>query len=209
MTLRHFAATTSAAALAMGLTLVATVAAQDTTTPLAVKTAKVTVDGTSNVHDWTASTATVRVTRAKLAAGVGGPGFWDAVVKPGAVEAFEVTIPAAKLTSPRSGLDKNMHKALNVEQHPDILFRLKGLTAKAGTPGAFTATGTLRVAGVDKDVSLDITLGRSAQALVVKGTTKLLMTDFGIEPPSALFGTVRSAPEVTISFQTVLSSPLT
>lgn len=208
MTLRHFAATTSAAALAMGLTLVATASAQDAA-PLAIKTAKVTVDGTSNVHDWTASTATVRVTRAKLAAGVGGPGFWDAVVKPGAVEAFEVTIPATKLTSPRSGLDKNMYKALKTDQHPDIVFRLKGLTAKAGTPGAFTATGTLRVAGVDKDVSLDITLGRSAQALVVKGTTRLLMTDFGIEPPSALFGTVRSAPEVTISFQTVLSSPLT
>lgn len=208
MTLRHFATTTSAAALAMGLTLVVTASAQDPT-PLAVKSAKITIDGTSNVHDWTASTATVRVTRAKLATGVGGPAFWDAVVKPGAVEAFEVTIPAAKLTSPRSGLDKNMHKALKVEQHPDIVFRLKGLTAKAGTPGAFTAAGTLRVAGVDKDVSLDITLGRSAQGLVVKGTTKLLMTDFGIEPPSALFGTVRSAPEVTISFQTVLSSPLT
>jgi polyisoprenoid-binding protein YceI len=208
MTLRHLAATASAAALVLGFTLVPSASAQDTAAPLTFKTAKVTIDGTSNVHDWSASTTAVRVTRATLAAGVGGPSFWDAVVKPGAVEAFEVTIPATKLTSPRSGLDKNMYKALKTDQHPDIVFRLKGLTAKAGTPGAFTAAGTLRVAGVEKDVNLDVTLGRSSQGLVVKGTTKVLMTDFSIEPPTALFGTVRSAPDVTISFQTVLISPL-
>lgn len=209
MTLRHLTTTTAALALAMGVTFVATAAAQDTTAPLAIKSAKLTIDGTSNVHDWSASTTAVRVTQAKLAAGVGGPSFWDAVVKPGAVEAFEVTIPATKLTSPRSGLDKNMYKALKTDQHPDIVFRLKSLTPKAGTPGAFTAAGTLRVAGVEKAVDLDVTLGRSTQGLVVKGTTKVLMTDFGIEPPKALLGTVRSAPDVTITFQTVLSSPLT
>lgn len=204
MTRLHLTAT--AAALVLGVTLAPPAAAQSTALPLSIKTAKITIDGTSNVHDWSASTTQVRVTRATLAAGVDGPSFWDAVVKPGAVEAFDLTIPATTLSSPRSGLDKNMYKALKVDAHPDIAFRLKRLTAKAGTPGAFTAAGTLRVAGVDKDVTLDVTLGRSAQGLVVKGATTVLMTDFGIEPPTALFGTVRSAPEVTVSFQTVLSS---
>lgn len=206
MTRTLITSTFTTTCLLLGTLLVLPAAAQDA--PFAFSKATLTIDGTSNVHDWSASTTSMRVTHAKLAAEAGGPSFWDAVVKPGAIEAFDVTIPATTLTSPRSGLDKNMYKALKTDQHPDIVFRLKGLTAKAGTPGAFTAAGALRVAGVEKDVNLDVTLGRSSQGLVVKGTTKVLMTDFGIEPPSALFGTVRSAPEVTISFQTVLSSPL-
>lgn len=202
MTFRIITATTITAACL----LAGAATAQDA--PLTVSKATVTIDGTSNVHDWTASTSNVRVTRAQVAPDVRGASFWDAIVKPGALQAFEVTIPAASLTSPRSGLDKNMHKALNVQQHPDITFRLTSLSA-ASTPGAFTAVGTLKVAGVEREVELALTLGRSGDALVVKGTTDLLMTDFGIEPPKALLGTVRSSPKVAVSFQTVLASPLT
>ena len=211
MTHRRFAFTSTilAAAIATALPLLpANASAQDAGGPqLAFKSAKVTIDGTSNVHDWMATSSTVKVARAKVADAAKGAAFWDAVIKPGAIETFEVAIPVTTLTSPRSGLDKNMYKALNAEQHKDITFRLTKLTAKP-TPGAFIATGILRVAGVEKEVNLDVTLGRAAQALVVKGTTDLLMTDFGIEPPKALLGTVRSSPKVTISFETVLTSPM-
>src|SRR2546426_8663118 len=40
---------------------------------------------------------------------------------------------AARLTSLREGLDKNMHKALQVKKHPDILFRLAPLRAAFGS----------------------------------------------------------------------------
>ena len=50
-----------------------------------------------------------------------GPVSWDGVLKPGAIEAFEVAVAAGKLTSPREGLDKNMYKALKVQEFPDIL----------------------------------------------------------------------------------------
>jgi hypothetical protein len=102
--------------------------------PLAIDTARVTIDGTSNVHEWTASTTKVRVTRAQLGATVAGSEFWEHALKPGGVETFEIAIAAATLTSPKEGLDKNMHKALKVEQHPDITFRL--LRFEAGQAGA-------------------------------------------------------------------------
>lgn len=209
MTFRQLASMTFAGALVTGLALTSvTTSGQTTPAPLALNTAKITINGTSNVHDWAATTATVRVTRVQLAAGVAGPSFWDAVMKPGAVEAFEIAIPAGRLTSPRSGLDKNMHKALKVPQHADITFRLVRLTANTATPGAFTGVGMLKVAGVEREVSLALTLGRSGQNLVVRGTTDLLMTDFSIDPPTALLGTVRSSPKVAVSFETVVSSPL-
>src|SRR5688572_14110541 len=72
--------------------------------PLTIDAARITIAGTSNIHAYTASTTAVRVTRVALAGGVAGPAFWDAVVKPGALEAFEVAIPAAQLSSPKEGL---------------------------------------------------------------------------------------------------------
>ncbi len=210
MTLRHIAATTLAATLALSVSLFSVPALAQATAdaPLALSKAKITIDGTSNVHDWTATTSTVRLAQAKVSVDAKGAGFWDAVVKPAAIETFEVVIPVTTLTSPRSGLDANMYKALKSDQHKEITFRLESLTPKA-TAGAFTAAGVLRVAGVERDVTLDITLGRSGQNLVVRGTTEILMTDFGIDPPRALLGTVRSSPNVTIKFETVVSSPLT
>src|SRR5439155_23013081 len=87
-------------------------------TPLAIDSARVTIAGTSNIHAYTASTTAVRVTRAQL--GIDGPDAWANVLKPGAIEAFEVAIPASTLTSPKEGLDKNMHKALKVQEYADI-----------------------------------------------------------------------------------------
>ena len=175
--------------------------------PLGIDTARVTIAGTSNIHVYTASTTTVHVTRAALAGDVAGPEFWAAILKPGAVEAFEVAIPAAQLSSPKEGLDKNMHKALKVQEHADITFRL--LRLEPGEAGALKAHGVLRIAGVERNVALDLTAERRGTNLAVKGKVDLLMTDYGIKPPTAMLGMLKTDPKVTVTFETVLSVPLT
>ena len=176
--------------------------------PLAIDTARVTITGTSNIHPYTASTTTVRMTGVALGTAVAGPGFWDALVKPGGLEAFEVAIPAAQLTSPKEGLDKNMHKALKVQEHPDITFRLTALE-RAATAGALKARGILRIAGAERDVVLDLTTERRDATLTVKGKLDLLMTDYGIKPPTAMLGMLKTDPKVTVTFEAVLGVPLT
>jgi polyisoprenoid-binding protein YceI len=183
-------------------------AAPQAARPLTIDTARVTITGMSNIHAYTASTTTVRVTLVSLSSAVAGPGFWDAVVKPGALEAFEVAIPAAQLTSPKEGIDKNMHKALKAQEHADITFRLTGLEPGA-TAGALKARGVLRIAGVERDVILDLTTARHDATLTVKGKLDLLMTDYGIKPPTALLGMLKTDPKVTVTFETVLAVPLT
>jgi len=37
------------------------------------------------------------------------------------------------------------------------------------------------------------------------GSQELLMTDFGIDPPTAVFGTIRSKDEIRIEFDVTLS----
>ena len=177
--------------------------------PLAIDSARVTIAGTSNIHDYTATTTTVRVTRARLATQTGA-GFWENALKPGVVEAFEVAIPAASLTSPKKGLDENMHKALQVKAHPDIVFRLLRLEPRSGAADALRGVGVLRIAGVEREVSLDITTERRDSTLSLQGHVQLLMTDFGIKPPTAMLGMLKTDPKVTVTFETVLTTiPLT
>ena len=209
MRLRHLVLAFLGIALPMTATNAAGPAQDTPALPLGIETARVTIAGTSNIHAYTASTTAVRITRAQLSSALAGPNFWDEIVKPGALEAFEIAIPAAQLSSPKEGLDKNMHKALKAKEHADITFRLSRLVARDGVPGGLKAIGTLRIAGVEREVVIDITAKRGDSTLVVKGELPLLMTDYGIAPPKAMLGMLKTDPKVTVTFETVLKVPLT
>lgn len=170
--------------------------------PLGVASSTVTVTGTTNVHGYTASTTAVRVTSARTGAFDGD--LWALVEKPALVEAFEITIPAASLHSTKDGIDKNMHKALNVTAHKDITFRVKSLEPR-GAAGALRALGSLTIAGVTKDIALDLTAKRAGANLSVAGELPLLMTDYGIKPPKAMMGMMRTDPKIVIRVELVLA----
>jgi len=198
----------AAALLAAGSCLAARLAAL-ADIPLAMDSAKVTIAGTSNIHEYTASTTKVRVTHARLGASLEGAEFWENALKPGAVQTFEVAVAAGTLTSPKEGLDKNMYKALKVQEHPDITFRLVRFDL-TGTPAGVTkAIGVLKIAGVEREVAMQITTKRTGTTLAVQGRLDLLMTDYGIKPPTAMLGMLKTDPKVTVTFETVLSVPLT
>jgi hypothetical protein len=161
----------------------------------------VAIEGTSNIHAYTAASTAVRLT----AADVEGPADGDVLasaLQPGGLRAFAVVIPTASLTSPKDGIDKNMHKALKAADHPEIRFRLQSLEP-AGT--GYRAAGVLTIAGVEKDVTLDVEAKRTDAGLAVTGATTLLMTDYGVTPPKAMMGMLRTNPKVTIRFDLVLA----
>ncbi len=184
---------------AIGLS--ATTSAQQATSPLTLVSSRVSLAGTSNIHAYTATSTAARLVRLQVATGVLGPGVWEAIVKPGALEAFEISIPAATLSSPKDGLDKNMHKALKVNEHPDIVFRLTRIEGDAS--GALRGVGVLKIAGVERDVTIALKTQRTDSTLTVTGDVSLLMTDFGIAPPKAMLGMLKTDPKVTITFETV------
>jgi hypothetical protein len=206
MTRRPSSFVTLGCALVVGISIAATTAtAARETTALTLASGRVSISGTSNIHPYTASTTNVRMVRAQLANGVAAGG-WSDVLKPGALEAFEIAIPAATLSSPKEGIDKTMHKALKAEEHPDITFRLARLEAGAA-PGALRGVGTLEIAGVARETALELKTQESGSTLAVKGELQLLMTDYGITPPKAMLGMLKTDPRVTITFETVLALP--
>ena len=63
--------------------------------------------------------------------------------------------------------------------------------------------------GVEREIALDITTERKLSTLSVQGQVQLLMTDFGIKPPTAMLGMLKTDPKVTVTIETVLTIPLT
>lgn len=187
----------------MALGVFTTPASADQTAPLTLSAARVSIAGTSNIHPFTASTTDVRMTRLALAPPDGT--VLETAVKPGALEAFEIAIKAATLRSPKDGLDKNMHKALKVAEFPEITFTLARTEAGAAA-NTLKAIGRLRIAGVEKPVALELKTAVNASTITVIGEVPLLMTDYGIKPPTAMLGMLKTDPKITVTFEVVLAS---
>jgi hypothetical protein len=171
--------------------------------PIAIDTVRVSIAGTSNLHAYTASTTTVWLTRVEVAGSVAGAGFWDEIVKPDRLEIFEIAIPADSLSASKGGFDHDLHKALKVEQYPQITFRLRRFApgTGGGTGDGLNAIGILTIAGLEREVTLALTTERAGGGLLVKGDTQIVMTDFGITPPKAMLGMLKTDPKVTVTFE--------
>lgn len=173
--------------------------------PLTLVAARVSLDGTSNIHAYTATTKNVRLSAIDVDGAPEGD-LLDYVLQPGSLKGLEVVIPAASLSSPKDGLDKNMHKALKVEQHADIMFRLRSLVPDGA---GYKAVGVLTIAGVEKETTLDLQVRRKGATLAITGTTSLLMTDYGIQPPKAMMGMLKTDPKVQIRIELELGAATT
>jgi polyisoprenoid-binding protein YceI len=103
-------------------------------------------------------------------------------------------------------MDKNMYSTLDADKNPIIKYTMSGYDILDGSasPTAFTAktTGTLIISGKEKTIAMKINAERLADGkATAQGEQVILMTDFGIEPPSFMFGRLKVGNEVTVKFK--------
>lgn len=105
-----------------------------------------------------------------------------------------------------SKLEDNMQKALKAKENPNIIFKMSRYVLNGD---AAAVTGNLTIAGVTREVSFNVKLKEHVNGtnLRVKGETIVLMSDYGIKPITALFGTVMTKDEVKIEFEVFLQPP--
>jgi polyisoprenoid-binding protein YceI len=124
-----------------------------------------------------------------------------------AISGLRVTVPVAGLRSGQDGLDKNLVQAARAAQHPEITFQLEPQSATAmpsGSGARVTTRGALTVNGTTRqiDVAMDVVPG--PEGLVVTGSEELLMSEYGIKPPTMMLGALKTDDKVTVHFRLVL-----
>jgi len=166
-----------------------------------VSSAIVSISGTSTMHPYTVSTKALKVIAANaLAADVQG------LLQADVLQGFELQIPVNTFTSDKDGLTKQMFKAMKADKHPLITFRLTGYTVEPAAGGTTVKpTGTLTVAGVERPIDMVLEAKEQAGRLHVRGTRDLLMTEFGIKPPTMFMGMLKTDDKVTITFELQLA----
>jgi len=105
-----------------------------------------------------------------------------------------------------SVMNSKTFKALKADADPEITFLL-AIPAKLSqiSPGgkAVSLKGSLTLAGVTHPVIMVIKSFKVVKdTMTFEGEQTIKMTDFGVKPPSALFGAMKTAPEITINFKT-------
>jgi hypothetical protein len=111
------------------------------------------------------------------------------------------------MRSDKDGIDKNMQKALKASANPNIVFRLSAPPA----PGAWSSDGTtvkvlgtLEVAGQSREIEVPLRASTIPEGIVLEGRKSLLMSDYGVKPPSMMLGTLKTADAIDIEFRLVL-----
>lgn len=157
------------------------------------------LSGTSSLHNWDMNSKTfsgeARFTFDPAHAGVLT-----------AIPSLTFTLAVVQLKSDEKKLDKNAYKALKAETFKNIVYQLKSATIQKGTGNTYLlkTTGNLSIAGVTKEVSMDVRcVVNKDETISCTGTEQLKMSDYGVKPPTFMLGAMKTGDQVSLQFTIV------
>ncbi len=169
------------------------------------------INGNSTLHKWTCNVS-------KLTGSVELP---ETIVKSNEFktgDSFNTTslsVPVNEIKSTESGsMDKKIYGALKEKKFPKITYTLDNAKVVAASDTAadkfiLDTTGKLTIAGTTKTIEMKLT-GKILKdgSLQFQGKKDMKMTDFDVKPPSALFGTIKSDDEISVSFDIIAAKKM-
>jgi polyisoprenoid-binding protein YceI len=180
----------------------ATVAGAQGTARVAVAPeSKLWIEGTSNLHGWSCKATTLDAAVELDAA----TATQISVAPPKSLKRVQVKVPVKSIKCGHGGMDDNLYKALKADDTPEISYIMATFDAAPGeVKDSFTlhTVGTLTIAGKENSLSMDVTATRMPDGTVkAVGVVPIKMTDYGIKPPTAIFGRLKTGDEVKINFE--------
>lgn len=148
------------------------------------------VSGTSTLHDWdmVSDDATgegqITIENQKITR----------------INSLVVTLPTKSLKSGKGSMDDNAYEALVAKKYPEIQFEL--IEIETITDQSLRAKGNLIIAGTKSLVSLQVDYVITGNTVQFSGSFPITFTQFNIEPPKALLGTIKTGDKLQISFET-------
>jgi polyisoprenoid-binding protein YceI len=158
------------------------------------RSSRVWVEGTSTVHDWTcnAEQITGALDATPAEAGLTGAG------------GLTVTIPVAGLDCDNGTMNGKLREALGASA-----IRFTASSVRAATPSggrfAVEASGQLTIRGTTRAQRVQAqgqALGGGRYRFT--GSVPVTMSQFGVTPPTAMMGTLRTGDRVTVRFDVTI-----
>lgn len=155
------------------------------------------IEGTSSLHDW----------HINVEKQVGNIVLEQSETV--SVKGLNLTVESESLKSGKSRMDKNTYKALETDDYKKITFKLKK-TTEIKSLGDDTyevkGIGQLTIIGNTKDITMTLKIEIKDDMVLLSGKNEIKMTDFGIEPPTALLGTIKTGDAITITYKTTFKT---
>jgi len=154
---------------------------------------KITIEGTSNIHDWEMNADKGNSTAVFLT---------DAHGAINGLSSLTFTMPVESLKSEHTAMDKNAYKAMHSDKYASLSFTVLSASIKpAGTNYQVYAKGRLTISGVSRDVDvLAVCTINADKSISVNGAYKLKMTAYNVTPPSLMLGTIKTGDDITVKF---------
>jgi polyisoprenoid-binding protein YceI len=105
-------------------------------------------------------------------------------------------------------MDNNTHNALKGKSFPKIsfVFTSLGSVKKSGEAFTVVANGNLTIAGQTRPMTMTVTGKPNGDGSIeFSGSKAFKMSEFNVDPPVVLMGTLKTGDEVTIKFSVTYS----
>src|SRR5690606_1931261 len=156
---------------------------------------KLSVAGTSSLHDWE-----IVANDIKGSVTLNQPEV--------TVKNLKIEVVSESLKSGKNGMDKNTYKALKTKEFKTIVFEfleVKDFVKQTDGKYKVSVVGNLKVAGVTKKTTVNFIMTVKDNTVNLTGEKTFKMTDHKIDPPKALLGTITTGDEITIKFNVNLT----
>lgn len=161
---------------------------------------RVWIEGGSTVRGYTCEAASVNgaVTSAATA--------FDVANLAGAVSGAEIVIDANALDCGNGTMNSHMRKALKTDTHGSIRFQLDDYTVQSAAGEVrVRMEGTLEIAGSRQPVQVEgVATPASNGGVRVAGSHGIVMSNYGVKPPTLMLGTMKVHDAVTLNFDVAL-----
>ncbi|MDB4293382.1 YceI family protein [Maribacter sp.] len=142
-----------------------------------------TIAGTSTVHDWEVVANAINGSATRT----------DEVLSD-----LKIEVPVAEIKSERgAAMDAKMYEALKGEEYPSVHFSVNTFKDDG------MVIGILSIAGVEKEIEVPVKIVQDSKKIGVSGMQEILLKDYGMEPPTAMFGQIVVGDTVTVKFDLI------
>lgn len=156
---------------------------------LDAKNSSILVKGTSTIHDWEMN--------------VKAPTSSFTLKEDQSLEQLtsgSLTVDVVSIESDKNIMNKKAWEALKEKKFPQIKAKLLQVK-QDGNSG--TVKLELTIAGKTKEMADDFQVTTSNGKIEIEGVLNLKMTDFGVEPPTAMMGTIKTGDEIKVAYKLV------